>query len=141
MRGISLADTGALVALLDRSDKHHAWAVDCFKTLTPPVFTCEAVLAEAWHLLGEAPPSRSTLAALCQEGIIRSKFSYIDHAAEVWRLLKKYSDTPMDFADACLVRLSELHSGSCVWTTDSDFRVYRRMGRQAIPVLAPWNNP
>lgn len=141
MRGISLADTGALVALLDRSDKHHFWAVACFKTLKPPVFTCEAVLAEAWHLLGEASPSRCTLAALCQEGIIRSKFSFQDHAVEVWCLLKKYSDTPMDFADACLVRLSELHSNSCVWTTDSDFRVYRRMGRQAIPVLAPWSNP
>lgn len=141
MRGIFLADTGALVALLDRSDHHHFWAIECFKILKPPVFTCEAVLAEAWHLLGEASPSRGTLAALCQEGIIRSKFSFQDHAAEVWRLLEKYSDTPMDFADACLVRLSELHSSSCVWTTDSDFRVYRKMGRQAIPVLAPWSNP
>ena len=139
MREISLVDTGAFVALLDRSDYHHAWAVECFKTLKPPVFSCEAVLAEAWHLLGDAPPSRTTLAALCQKGIIRTEFSFQDNASDVWRLLKKYAGTPMDFADACLVRLSEIHSSACVWTTDLDFRVYRKMGRQIIPLLAPWD--
>lgn len=137
---IIFADTGALVALLDRADQHHVWAVECFKTLKPPLFTCEAVIAEAWHLLGEAPPSRTTLAAMFQDGIIHTKFSFQQNDTDVWRLLKKFADTPMDFADACLVRLSELHAGSCVWTTDSDFRVYRKFGRQVVPVLAPWRN-
>jgi len=59
-----LADTGALVALLDRSDSWHEWAVDLFRLLRPPVLTCEAVLAEALHLLGGAGPSRRALAQL-----------------------------------------------------------------------------
>ncbi len=130
-----LADTGALVALLDRSDKWHVWAVEVFKSLRPPLFTCEAVLAEVWHLLGEAGPSRGALARLCTNGIVRVAFDFEKEAAAVWRLLAKYADVPMDFADACLVRMAELHSEPRVWTTDSDFRVYRRNGRQAIPLI------
>jgi len=40
-------------------------------------------------------------------------------------------------ADACLVRLSEIHSLSEVFTLDSDFRIYRRYGNKVIPVLIP----
>ncbi|HPA16993.1 MAG TPA: PIN domain-containing protein [Verrucomicrobiae bacterium] len=135
---VILADTGALVALLDRSDHLHNWALGHFKALRPPLFTCEAVLAEAWHLLGEAPPSRTALARLHREGILDVRFDFQSEAPVVWRLLEKYRDVPMDLADACLVRMSELFPRSHVWTTDSDFRVYRRMGRQAIPRIAPF---
>ena len=62
--GTVFVDTGALVALLDRSDEWHKWAVGVFKSLRPPLFTCEAVFAEAWHLLGESGPSRGALAKL-----------------------------------------------------------------------------
>jgi uncharacterized protein len=132
-----LADTGALVALLDRSDAWHDWAVQIFRTLSPPLLTCEAVLAETWHLLGDAEPSRSALAGLHDRGIIRVVFDFETEAAAVWRLLDKYSDVPMDYADACLVRMAELHAGSRVWTVDSDFRIYRRHERQVVPLIFP----
>lgn len=134
---ICLVDTGALVALLDRGDHHHAWAVTCFKTLRPPLLTCESVLAETHHLLRDLPRSLEALARLHREGIIRVEFDFETHASLVWRWLNKYRDVPMDFADACLVRLSELHADCVVWTTDSDFQVYRRHGRQVIPTLTP----
>lgn len=60
-----------------------------------------------------------------------------ESAAVIWRLLKKYRDVPMDFADACLVRMTELSADCLVWTTDSDFAVYRRHGRKTIPLLIP----
>lgn len=132
-----LADTGALVALLDRSDALHGWAMDVFKTLRPPLLVCEAVLAEAWHLLEEAPPSHQALARLHREGLIRVAFDFETEATAVWRLLRKYADLPMDFADACLVRMAEVHPLAQVWTADSDFRVYRLNGRQAIPLIFP----
>jgi uncharacterized protein len=134
---VVLADTGALVALLDRSDEWHGWAVEIFKTLSPPLLTCEAVLAEAWHLLGDAGPSRAALIRLHRSGIIRMAFDFEMEAASVWRLLEKYADVPMDFADACLVRMAELHSQSSIWTMDADFRVYRRNRRQTIPLIFP----
>jgi len=54
------------------------------------------------------------------------------------RLLRKYADTPMSFADACLVRMSELRRNSRLFTLDQDFAAYRRNGRGRIPLLAPW---
>ena len=134
---IWLADTGALVALLDRADSTHPWAVDCFKTLRPPLLTCESVLAETSHLLRDLPRSLDALARLHREEILRVAFDFEAQASAVWQLLSKYRDVPMDFADACLVRLTELHADCVVWTTDTDFRVYRRHGRQVIPTLCP----
>src|SRR5437667_2446831 len=41
------------------------------------------------------------------------------------------SDTPMDLADACIVRMTELTDACKVWTVEKqDFRIYRRHGRQ-----------
>lgn len=53
------------------------------------------------------------------------------------RLLRKYRDLPATLADVCLVRMSELHRECSVFTLDRDFHVYRRNGRQSIPVLSP----
>lgn len=107
---VVLVDTGPLVALLDRSDAGHAWAVEVFKTLRPPLLTCEAVFAEAWYILGESGPSRGALAQLHASGIIRVAFDFETEATAIWRLLEKYADVPMDFADACMVRMAELHT-------------------------------
>ena len=49
----------------------------------------------------------------------------------------RYADQPMSLADACLVRLSELHPDAYILTLDSDFRIYRRNGRSQIPALLP----
>lgn len=133
-----LADTGALVALLDRSDAWHAWAVGVFKTLQPPVITCQAVLTEAWHLLGESGPSRNALVRLHKTGVLRVGLDFEPASAAVWKLLEKYADMPMDFADACLVAMAEDHPKASVWTTDSDFRIYRRHGRHALSLIAPF---
>jgi predicted nucleic acid-binding protein len=51
--------------------------------------------------------------------------------------MRRYADTPMSFADACLVRMSEIHPSSVVWTLDRDFSVYRQHGRQTIPLITP----
>jgi predicted nucleic acid-binding protein len=51
--------------------------------------------------------------------------------------MTKYASVPMSLADACLVRMSELHAKAKVLTLDSDFRIYRRNRRQSIPGLSP----
>ena len=67
-----------------------------------------------------------------------SASTWSESSSAVGRLLRRYASLPMDLADACLVRLSELHADSVVFTIDSEFRdVYRRNGRQVIPTLLP----
>ena len=64
-------------------------------------------------------------------------FEFATHADEILRLMKKYSDVPMAFADACLVHMTEVYSDPILLTTDSDFGIYRRHGRQVVPCVTP----
>jgi len=135
----TIADTGSIVALLNRKDSHHDWALACFRSFRPPLLTCEAVLSEAWHLLRRLPKSRTLLAAMLSQGVFDSSFRFCSAQSETLALLEKYRDTPMDFADACLLRMAETSRGAKVWTIDSDFKIYRLNNRRVVPVLAPWS--
>lgn len=130
-------DSGAIVAALRRRDQHHSWARANFESTTEPFSTCEAVISESHFLLERAPGGRDALYGLLHRGIVAVNFSLASQLVETLRLIRRYRDTPMSFADACLVRMAELHDGAVVFTTDNDFRIYRKNGRQAIPLLMP----
>lgn len=132
-----LIDTGPLVAALTRRDAHHAWARSHFESATEPFTTCEAVLSESLFLLERAGQGKELLCTLLERGIVVVRFLFDDEMAETLRLIRRYSDTPMSFADACLVRMAEKNDQSVVFTTDSDFRAYRKNGRQIIPLIMP----
>ena len=63
--------------------------------------------------------------------------SLADQAPAVRALFERYDKVPASLADACLIRISELHEPCRVLTLDSDFQIYRRHGRKVIPVLTP----
>jgi predicted nucleic acid-binding protein len=134
-----LVDTGPIVAYLNRTDRHHAWAVDCWKALIDPLSTCEAVLSEVVFLLQSEGHDPDAVLRLIERRIVRLDFTLDGHRADVFRLLRKYADRPMSVADACLVRMAELADACQVFTTDRDFLVYRRKGRQVIPLLSPFD--
>jgi predicted nucleic acid-binding protein len=135
MAGNRLVDAGFLVALLSRRDSHHPWAVTQATQYPPPWLSCEAVLSEAFHLLGR--PGAPALSTLLQRRALVVNFDFNDEMESVLRLLRKFADIPMSLADACLVRMTETFSDPVVLTTDSDFRVYRRHSRQVIPCVLP----
>lgn len=74
---------------------------------------------------------------LVERGFIKSSFSLDNEAEDVRRLMARYASVPMSFADACLVRMSEVHESAILLTFDTDFTVYRRHGRGEIPLLMP----
>jgi predicted nucleic acid-binding protein len=137
MIGIVLLDTGPLVAVFDRRDRHHAWAAAQFDQIVPPLLTCEAVLAEACYLAPRAGRPAEEPLLLLERGVLRLAFNLGDNFGQVSSLMKRYASVPMALADACLVRMSELIAGSVVMTLDRDFHIYRRHERQKIPVLFP----
>ena len=135
MVGSLLVDAGFLVALLSRRDAHHAWAVIQATEHAPPWRTCEPALSEAFHLLGRR--GGPVLGALLRRGAVLVNFAFNDDIESVLKLLHKYGDVPMSFADACLVRMTETLADPLILTTDSDFRIYRRHSRQIIPCIVP----
>ena len=131
----ALVDTGFLVALLSRRDANHRWAAAQAPRFPPPWISCEAVLSETSHLLGRR--GIPSLASLLRRGALVCRYRFADDMDAVLKLLEKYSGVPISFADACLVRMTETLNDPMLLTTDDDFRIYRRHGRQIIPCLLP----
>ena len=132
MKGI--ADTGFLVAFANRTDRHHEWAAGLAARVAEPLLTCEAVLAEsAFHLR-----SMPLVLTMVREGLVELAFSATDHLIQLGELAERYADRQPDFADICLIRMSELYPRHPVITVDrGDFKVYRRNKREAIPLICP----
>lgn len=129
----AIADTGMLVALARKEDQYHDWASEIAERITWPALTCEAVLAEtAFHLR-----SSEQVLGMLQDNVIRLAFDCGSHLEHLQALALSYADRSPDFADLCLIRMSELYPRHTVITVDHDFRVYRRNKREAIPVLSP----
>jgi uncharacterized protein len=135
MAGNVLVDAGFVVALLSRRDSHHDWAVAQLKRLPPPWKTCEAALSEAFHLVGRR--GGPTLRTLLRRGGVVVGFDLAENQQAVLKFLDKYGDVPASLADACLVRMTEIIDDAIVVTTDTDFRIYRRHGRQVVPCVLP----
>jgi uncharacterized protein len=133
-----LADTGPLVAYISETDQHHRWAAGAFDSFYEPICTCEAVVSEALFLLRSAELEVETFLQLIERRAIQIDFSFDENRADILNLLRKYADQPMSLADACLVRMAELHDNCKIFTTDRDFLVYRRKGRSTLPLLAPF---
>jgi uncharacterized protein len=133
-----LIDTGPLVAALNGRDKFHEWARHVLGGVRPPLLTCEAVLSEAAYLLRGVRGGPVALLELVTRGLVRCSFRLEDEATAVRQLLTKYAPVRIDFADACLIRMSEAQVDCELLTLDREFRdVYRRRGRQVIPTVMP----
>lgn len=132
-----LVDTGPLVAYLDRGDQYHPWAKEEFQQLTRPLLTCEAVVAETLFLLRWGVINPDGLLNLIIRGVVVIEFFLASEIGAIQELMKTYRNVPMSLADACLVRMAEVHECSKVMTLDSDFVVYRKSRRKVIPLLSP----
>jgi predicted nucleic acid-binding protein len=138
---LAIADTGPLVAFLDRAERHHHWVVDRIGELEAPLLVCEPVLAEAMHLLRRFPRAQDALLGFLQNGALRIALQIDQHIPALRKLHQKYRDRPISLADACVVRMAELHEHHAVFTLDSDFTVYRKHGRDAIVLIHPTMSP
>lgn len=132
MKGI--ADTGFIVAAARDNDRHHIWAMNLAKSLTEPLLTCEAVLSQAAFHLG----SSSYVLSLVEDELLEVAFDFAENLPQLRELARRYESRKPDLADLCLVRMSEIHPRHSVITIDeSDFRVYRKNKREAIPLICP----
>jgi len=133
----AIVDTGPLVAFFDRAEQHHRWVAERVEQLEAPLLVCEPVLAEAMYLLARYSKAQDALFELLQNGALSIAFRIEEHVGALRKLLQKYRDTPMSLADACVVRMAEIHERHAVLTLDSDFSVYRKHGRVPLTLIHP----
>ena len=128
-----ILDTGPLVAVLSAKDSLHGWAVKLFSDLPLPGLTCEAVLSETFFRLRKDDKAMGALCAMIDGGAF--KVIPVISMGGIARYVVQYR---VDFADACLVALSENFPSATIVTTDKrDFAVMRRFGKERIPFIAP----
>ena len=122
------------MAIANRRDQYHDWAVNLLAKLQTPLLTSEAVLSEtAFHL-----QSSRTALLMVESGLVRIAINPEREWPELLRLAEQFDDQRPDLADLCVIRLSEIYPIHKVLTVDgSDFRVYRRNSREPIPVVCP----
>ncbi len=137
----AIVDTGPLVAFFDRAERHHRWVVDRIEELEAPLLVCEPVLTEAMYLLGRYSGAQDALFELLQNGALSIAFAIGENIGALRKLTQKYRDTPMSLADACVVRMAEIHERHAVLTLDADFPVYRKNGRLPLTLVQPGKLP
>ncbi len=113
------------MALLDRSEQHHQECVEVVSAVAAPLITCEAVIAESCYLLRSLDNAGAAVVENVDRGIFQIPYRLSGNAGGVIKLMRKYADTPMDFAEACLVDMASDFQTGRILTLDADFRVYR----------------
>ena len=129
-----IVDAGPMVAIVSRCDSNRTWVLEQATHLPFTLLTCEAAVSEACFLLGK---KRKPIMDMLRMGRIEIAFSLPENTDQIAASMEKYADVPMSLADACLVRMSEVHEKCKVFTLDSDFKIYKRHGRRAIPLIHP----
>ena len=124
----ALADTGPLVAWFDPRDPLYAAALAFFESYQGALLTTLAVVTEVTHLLA-VRRQVAFLAWLRGGGASIEPVGVADLAA-IERLIGKYRDQPMDFADASLVLLAERTGIADIVTLDRGFETFRFRGRR-----------
>lgn len=133
MHGV-LVDASALIALLDESDAAHAPAVDALAHIRDPLYSVWPALTEAMHLLSDTPRAQEALCEMVEDGVLGLLALDRTDVGRMKELIRQYRDSPMDAADAALVRVAERDGLKRILTFDKHFRVYRlpRRGRFVI---------
>jgi hypothetical protein len=132
----TLVDAGPLVGWLNAADQWHEWSRQTLARRRGPLHTTEIVLGEAcYHLGGNTAPAQALLTLVRQGALVLHRL-WPEHLQRTQERMMKFER--MDAADASLVVLSELYPRAKLVTVDSrDFRIYRRFGREPLPLLTP----
>ncbi|MBI5788303.1 MAG: PIN domain-containing protein [Candidatus Schekmanbacteria bacterium] len=123
-----LIDAGPLIAVFNKSDKHHHACITFLSNYHGDILTTEPVLTEVVYLLRRFPSAPQNVI----DFIINAPIKLVPFSEErllrCSKLMEQYANVPMDFADASLVAMGEEFEISDVFTLDSDFSIYR-MGK------------
>jgi len=134
---MTLADTGPLVALIDRRDPNHRRCADALERLSSPFLTTWPVFTEAICFLGDAAgwAGQAPLWQMLRRGDLTIAESSEAAIRRTEVLMETYRDVPIDLADASLVALAEERGFTRIFTLDRHFQAYRLHGRKRFALI------
>ena len=136
MQARGLIDTGPLLALIDTDDLWHHRCREALLSLPLPLATSAAVLAEFFHLLGTHPRDVAAAWRFLRSGAVTVLPIADADLPDLDRLMRRYADRPMDFADATLVHIARRESLTTICTIDhNDFETYRIEGKRKFRIV------
>lgn len=134
-------DTGPLVATLDKRDQHHLWAQARLDEIKCKIVTCESVLSETLFLTRNFSVAIEAIKGMIDEGLLILDDSYLNHKEMIFSQLLKYADINTSLADINLLSLYNVHKGEAsIFTTDSDFHVFRDSKGDPLNLISPYNS-
>lgn len=121
-----LVDAGPLVAILNRRDRHHHTCVGALREMRRPLLSTWMPVTEAMYLLDFSIPAQGALLEMIERGALQIQELVREDLPAMHKLMQKYRDQPMDFADASLVQVATRLGLDEIFTLDRrDFGVYR----------------
>jgi uncharacterized protein len=131
-----LVDAGPLVAILDRSDQHHAVCTETLRQIQPPLLTTWPVLTEVAWLLRDQPKGLQRLYAGVESGFFRIIPLEETDLAEIATLQNRFATLRPQLADLTLLLLAEREKWSTLFTLDRrDFSVIQKKSRPRLVLL------
>jgi len=135
-----LVDTGPLYAFFNKRDQWNWWVGKTLGEYEPPLYTCESVISETIFLLQRSSMKIGELMELIERGhlVVQPAFITKSDQERIQVILTNYQNVSASFADACLVRMAEIHDSSQIMTLDSDFTIYRKSGDVPLNLISPF---
>ncbi|RHX83414.1 type II toxin-antitoxin system VapC family toxin [Leptospira stimsonii] len=130
-----IIDTGPIVAFFDESDVYCTEVRSFLKVFKGRLFTTLAVVTEVSYLLSDNKKIQNSFIEWIKDGAITILNQDNEHFSSIHHYMEKYSDRPMDFADASLVSLSEIYGIKDILTLDSDFLFYKTKKGKALNII------
>ena len=122
----AILDAGPWVALIDKSESKHDLCVQWLKNYSGKLYSTEAVLTEVLYLLNFSIKAQTAAIDFVLQSVVDIIPSSIESLKKAKNLIKKYSDLPMDYADATIVCLAMDTGIHDIITFDQkDFNIYR----------------
>ena len=131
-----LIDAGPLVAILNREDRDHDKCLDLFKSLQEPLLSTWMPITEAMHLLNYSSVAQNALLEMIERGVLKILELGTEDLPPIRSLIRKYSDQPMNFADATLVHVADREGLREIFTLDRrDFTIYKLKQGRTLSVI------
>lgn len=127
-----LIDAGPLISLFDKDDKYYFPIKEFLKNHEGRLYTTWPVITEVLHMLNFSVSTQMDFLKWISFGAIEVKEINMGDVARIIDLSEKYSDIPMDFADASLIVVSESENIKEIISIDSDFYIYRNIRNEYI---------